>query len=72
MMIEGYIDNPFPFEVGDHLLDEDGDECILEEATYFHCRLHWLTGELSNQEDGRFTARTEVVHHDFKRKNAQA
>jgi len=40
----------------------------LEDANYFNCRLHWLTGELRSQGDGRFTARTEVVH-DFKRKS---
>jgi hypothetical protein len=69
MIIEGYTENPFPYEIGTHLLDEDGDECILEDATYFNCRLHWLTGSLATQGDGRFTARTEVVHEDFKRKN---
>lgn len=68
MIIEGYYHNPFPFEIGDHLIDEDGDECILEDADYFRCHLKYLTGDIATQGDGRATDRTERVHENFRKK----
>jgi hypothetical protein len=48
MFINGYDHNPFPFEVDDVLMDEDGDLCQMEYANSFHISVHYLTGELAD------------------------
>ncbi len=65
MIVEGYECNPFPFEIGDMLIDEDGDECILLSVSSEYCYVKDKTGPLANQESS--CARTLFVH-DWSKK----
>ena len=70
MIIEDYARNPFPFEIGDHLIDEYGDECVLQYVDCHYCSLLWLTGVMTEDGDGGDVQDTDYVHDSFNKKKS--
>src|SRR5258708_34249096 len=67
MIIEGYLYNPFPFEIGDIVRDkEDGDTAKLVDVHWHHATLQYLTGSLA-ANGGIYTHRTERMEEDFEK-----
>ncbi len=67
MIIDGYSDNPYPFEIGDILLEKDdpGSLCILMGANYAYARLLYITSELATGQEG--TCRILESTEEYKR-----